>query len=205
MNWAVDRDARQNQASWLHRWPAGVKLLGLVLLASMFVLVTNPWWLAVAAVVLFCVWRSVTGPIDWQAWRHALWVVITIAGVVLYVTVFAGLSQGLVVLFRLLALLFAALAVMASTPISAMMQVVQQVLEPLGRRGWVNPERVALTFGLCLRLIPVLLEQWQEIREAQMARGVSAAPHALLVPMLVRTIGRAEELAQAIDARGGFD
>ena len=205
MNWAVGRDPHQSRLSWLHRWPAGPKLFGLILLASTFVLVTNPWWLAVAAVALFWVWRSVTGPINWHDWRHAFWVVITMAVVVLYVMVFAGLSQGLVVLFRLLALLFAALAVVASTPISAMMQVVQEVLEPLGRRGWVNPERVALTFGLCLRLIPVLLEQWQEIREAQMARGVSAAPHALLVPMLVRTIGRAEELAQAIDARGGFD
>lgn len=205
MNWTVESGAKQGQVSWLHGWPAGLKLVMLLVLASTFVLVTNPWWLAIAALVLIGVWRSVVGSIDWQTWRHSLWVAVTMSVVVLYVIVFAGVSQGFVVMFRLLALLFAALAVMASTPISEMMRVIQQVLTPLGRRGWVNPEKVALTFGLCLRLIPVLLVQWQEIREAQIARGVTAAPHALLIPMLVRTIERAEELAQAIDARGNLD
>jgi biotin transport system permease protein len=205
MNWRGVQTESHPRQSWLHRWPAGLKLAVLLLAASAFVLVNQPLWLALAAVVLFGVWRSVTGPIDWQAWRKAAWLALTVAVVVLYVSAFAGLTQGSVVLFRLLALLFAALAVVASTPISAMMEVVQRVLAPLGRRGWVNPEKVALTFGLCLRLIPVLLEQWQEIRDAQAARGVRAAPHALLVPMLVRTIERAEELAQAIEARADFD
>ncbi len=190
--------------TWLHRWPAGLKLALLLGLASSFVLLNKPVWLAFAAVGLFVVWRHVTGPIDWHAWRQVRWLALTVVVVVLYVWALAGMTQALTVLFRLLALLFAAFAVMATTSVTEMMAVVQRVLEPLGRRGWVHPEKVALTFGLCLRLVPVLLEQWQEIREAQAARGVSAAPHALLVPMLVRTMQRAEELAQAIDSRADF-
>jgi len=204
MSWPDRSPIKPASASWLHRWPAGVKLLILITLASSFVLVHEPLWLAAAALILFAVWRSVVGPIDWHRWRDARWLVLTIAVVVLYVMVVASVTQGLVVLFRLLALLFAALSVLATTPISQMMDLLQRLLAPLGRRGWVNPAKVALAFGLCLRLVPVLLEQWHAIREAQVARGVSAAPHALLVPMLVRTMQRAEELAQAIDARSDF-
>lgn len=200
MNWSNAPDAN-SPPTWLHRWPAGLKLGVLVVMATAFVLVKSPSVLMAAALVMAAVWRSVTGAIQWQAWRHATWMAVTIAVIVAYVAAFAGTEQALVVLFRLLALLFAALAVVASTTISAMMAVVETILAPLGRRGWVSPEKVALAFGLSLRMVPVLLEQWQEIREAQAARGIRAAPHALLVPMLARTMKRADELAEAIDAR----
>ena len=201
MIWTKASHDASRSASWLHRWPAGLKLLILLTIATGFVMVRDPWVLAASALVMFVVWRSVAGPIQWRAWRNGLWLVITVLTVVGYVAFFNGLSQAMVVLFRLLALLLTALAVVATTPISAMMAVVERVLSPLGRRGWVDPEKVSLAFGLSLRMVPVLLEQWQEIREAQAARGVSAKLPALLVPMLARTIKRADELAEAIDAR----
>lgn len=204
MNWDNNAGAGPNETgrqAWLQRWPAGIKLAILLVMASTFVVIKNPWVLGASAVAMMAVWRSVNGPLDWHLWRKAMWLAITISMIVLYVWLFADINQAMVVLFRLLALLFAALAVVASTPISAMMAVIEKLLAPLGRRGWVNPESVALAFGLTLRMVPVLLEQWQEIREAQAARGVKASPHALLVPMLARTMKRADELAEAIDAR----
>jgi biotin transport system permease protein len=187
--------------SWLHRWPAGLKLLILVVMATGFVLVTNPWVLSVSALAMLFVWLSAVGRIDWQSWKKAVWLAVTIAVLVAYVAFFNGTDQAIVVLFRLLAMLLASLAVMASTPISAMMGALEQALAPLGRRGWIDPQKVALAFGLSVRMVPVLIEQWQEIREAQAARGASAWPHALLVPMLARTIRRADEIAEAIDVR----
>jgi len=82
------------------------------------------------------------------------------------------------------------------------MAVVLWLLQPLERLGLVNTERVALAFGLTLRLIPELSVQWHEIREAQAVRGLSANPLTMGVPMLLRTIRRAHEIAEAIDARG---
>jgi biotin transport system permease protein len=187
--------------SWLARWPTGLKLLVLLAMATAFVLVRQPLWLGLSTLWMLAVWRSVAGPVNWRAWREVFWLVLTIGVVVGYVAFFSGPNQAMVVLFRLLALLFAALAVVASTPVSAMMQTIEHALTPLGKLGWVNPAKVALAFGLTLRLIPVMLQQWQDIREAQAARGISAAPHALLIPMLVRTLRRADELAEAIDAR----
>lgn len=201
MSWDSVTAKQVAQQSWLCRWPAALKLGILLVMATAFVMVQNPWVLATSSIVMAVVWRSVTGPLRWRAWRQAWWMAITIAMIVIYVAAFSGLHQAMVVLFRLLALLLAALAVVASTPISAMMAVIERMLAPLGRRGWVNPEKVALAFGLSLRMVPVLMEQWHEISEAQAARGVRAWPHALLVPMLARTIKRADELAEAIDSR----
>ena len=106
-------------------------------------------------------------------------------------------------LCRLLALLLFAISVIATTSVTAMMAVVEKFLQPFDRWGWIRADKVALMFGISLRLMPVLLEQWHEIREAQAARGYRASPLALLVPMLVRTLQRAAEMADAIDARGG--
>jgi biotin transport system permease protein len=44
--------------------------------------------------------------------------------------------------------------------------------------------------------------QWQDIREAQLARGLTPSPFTMGVPMLMRTLRRADEIAEAIDARG---
>ncbi len=203
MIWGRSTLDDMSRNSWLHRWPAGLKLLILVVMATGFVLVPNPWVLSVSALAMFLVWLSALGHIDWHGWRQAVWLAVTIAVLLAYVAFFNGIDQAIVVLFRLLALLFASLAVVASTPISAMMQTLEQALAPLGRRGWIDPQKVALAFGLSVRMVPVLVEQWQEIREAQAARGAAAWPHALLVPMLARTIRRADEIAEAIDARSG--
>ena len=82
-----------------------------------------------------------------------------------------------------------------------MMEVLIWLLQPLHKLGWINSERVALVFGLTLRLIPELSLQWQEIREAQIARGLKPSPFTMGVPMLLRTLRRAQEIAEALDAR----
>jgi biotin transport system permease protein len=46
-----------------------------------------------------------------------------------------------------------------------------------------------------------LTVQWQEIREAQAARGLKANPFTMGVPMLLRTLRRAQDIADALDAR----
>lgn len=203
--------------SWLHRCSAAHKLLGLFVLGTGLVLVQNLVVMAVAAILSTAVWGSV----QWsmirsvcrQPWRFnsltplrqaMLWPCLTLLVLTLYIAYFSGWTQALVVLLRLVALLLLALAVMAATPVTEMMAVVERVLQPLDRRGWVKADKVALMFGICLRLMPVLLEQWQDIRQAQYARGRHSHPIALLVPMLVRTLQRTNELADAIDARGGL-
>lgn len=197
------------QITWLHRWSAGLKLALMFLLGTALVLTDQAVVLAMAAMVAALVFLSVrrarieatSMPLATRSFF--LWPLITMAVLVLYIGLFAGFVQALVVLFRLTALLLFALSVMATTSVTDMMAVVERTLQPLDRLGWLRADKVALMFGISLRLMPVLLAQWHEIREAQAARGHRSNPLALLVPMLVRTLERAGEMADAIDARGG--
>jgi biotin transport system permease protein len=198
-----------SKGTWLHRWPAGLKLLFLFVLGTALVMTDRLSTLVLAVWVAGLVCFSVYWPLFKQRSASStqpsvfLWPLITLGAIVAYIGFFSGLEHALVVLCRLLALLLFAVSVMATTSVTAMMAVVEKVLQPFDRWGWIRADKVALMFGISLRLMPVLLEQWHEIREAQVARGHRVSPLALLVPMLVRTLQRANEMADAIDARGG--
>jgi len=140
----------------------------------------------------------------WPRWTQpaAVWTGLSLLVLVAYVAWAVDLAQAAVVFFRLIALMLAALVVIWTTTTTELMAVVEALMMPLGRLGWVDPARVALLFGVVLRFIPILSEQWQEVWEAQAVRGLSTKPHALLIPMLARTLQRANEIAEAIDARG---
>jgi biotin transport system permease protein len=134
----------------------------------------------------------------WLYLKTLSWLVIIL---ILY-TAFAQTPLGaLEVGLRIYALLLGALLVSMTTSIAQMMEVLIWLLRPFHQLGWVNSERVALVFGLTLRLIPELTVQWQDIREAQAARGLKANPFTMGVPMLLRTLRRAQDIADALDAR----
>jgi biotin transport system permease protein len=66
--------------------------------------------------------------------------------------------------------------------------------------GWA---RTTVLVGVILAL--VLLELAAEVRDAQRARGLESSPRALVVPLLVRTLRRADEIGEALVARGAAD
>ena len=52
------------------------------------------------------------------------------------------------------------------------------------------------------RFIPLLFDQFAEIREAQRARGLDRNIFALLMPLMIKTLKMADNLTEAIEARG---
>jgi biotin transport system permease protein len=85
--------------------------------------------------------------------------------------------------------------------VSALMEAIEQGLEPLRRWG-VNPAQVSLMVSMALRFVPLLSEQLQEIKAAQRARGLEGNTLALMVPFLVKTLRMADDLTDALEARG---
>lgn len=187
--------------SRLHRLSGGLKL-GLLAVAGAGLMWVDDWRVlsAVLVAVVGLLW-STGAPVEllWLRVRSLFWVLIVL---MVYTAVVQSVEHAVVVGLRVSVLMLGALVVSVSTSISELMAVVLWLLQPLERLGLVNTERVALAFGLTLRLIPELSVQWHEIREAQAARGLSANPLTMGVPMLLRTIRRAHEIAEAIDARG---
>ena len=56
--------------------------------------------------------------------------------------------------------------------------------------------------SMVIRFIPLMMKEAREILEAQRARGLDRSVVALLVPLLVKTLKMADNLSDAIDARG---
>lgn len=186
--------------SWLHNVRAGRKLLMLILLGAGLVVVHN-------LLVLACVLLVVAGLIYptgisfkklWFQLKAFSWFVLLLA---LYSAFVQSPLAALETFLRLSSLILAALLVSMTTTITQMMEVVEWLLKPLDKMGWVDVTQISLAFGLTMRLIPELSVQWSDIREAQTARGIKPGVITMLLPMLVRTLRRAQELSEAIDAR----
>jgi biotin transport system permease protein len=186
----------------LHRAPAGAKLAvlvaaGIALFAVHRLDVLGAACLVAALLVVSC------GASARAIWRHLRALVPVLAVVAAFSWYFDGAPRAAEMLLRVGTLVALALAVTLTTRTTALIAVCEQVLRPLEKLGWIDAGRVALALALTLRFIPEIWRNYQDIREAQAARGLGRNALALTVPLLVRTLKRADEVADAIDARGG--
>ncbi|MGE5558880.1 MAG: energy-coupling factor transporter transmembrane component T family protein [Bacillota bacterium] len=121
--------------------------------------------------------------------------------------ILAGLFQ----VWRLTLTLWIALWLNRSTRPLQLIAGFVSLLKPL--RGMGLPvDSIALVMGLTLRFFPLMLEESEKIITAQKIRGVDfrrgglkqkwLALNALIVPLLIGMIRRADHLALAIEARG---
>jgi biotin transport system permease protein len=185
----------------LHRLPAGGKLVGLAVVATLLFFVSNPALLA-AALPIGAVAMLATGR-PWALLLRQITVpAITIALVGLADLLLVDTETAVVAVLRLTALLLFAVAVTLTTTSAELADTFERALAPLDRAGLVDAPRVALTLTLAIRFVPLVGEEIAAIREAQAVRGLSGHPVALAVPLVVRILVRAERVAEAIDARG---
>lgn len=187
--------------TWLHRLPAGAKLAALFVAGIALFLVHQLPMLGIAAAVgVTLVWAS--GVSAAQAWRQVRGMLFVLLVICLAAAYFDGAQRAGEVALRLVALISLALAVTLTTRSVDMLDVCERVLQPLDAMGWVDASRVSLALSLCLRFVPEIHRSYLDIREAQAARGIRANPIALIVPLVVATLKRADVIAEAIDARG---
>ncbi|WMD18067.1 energy-coupling factor transporter transmembrane protein EcfT [Achromobacter seleniivolatilans] len=184
----------------LHRVPAWLKLLALMAAGAGLFLLHDPSLLALAfAVAALLVWSTgVAAGAVWRQLRGLFWVLLAVG---LFTGWFQGWIEALAVLLRIGAMVGLALAVTLATRTSDLIDVCERALMPFERLGLVDAGKVALALALALRFVPEIWRNFQEIREAQAARGLGANPIALIVPLIVLTLKRAQEVAEAIDAR----
>ncbi|WP_020494887.1 energy-coupling factor transporter transmembrane component T family protein [Sciscionella marina] len=187
-------------ASPLHRAGAGWKLLGILALAIAAFVLRDPLWLGVLAAV------AVLGyPIARIPSRRCLQSARTFG--VLVVVVFAlqwlllGLDGAIVVGLRLVTALAAANLYTLTTRIVDVIGSVERGLGPLRRIG-LRPERLGLLVGLTVQAVGTLAGIAGEVREAAKARDAGWSATAFAVPFLVRTLRHADELGEALAARG---
>lgn len=189
--------------TWLHRLPAGAKLLGLVLLGLVVVLVRGP----VSAVVALGVavglgaYAGLTAREGLRTLRGLLLVAVLLGGFQVWNN---GWARAVESVGDLLALVVLATVLTLTTPVDEVLDALVRALRPLRRLG-VDPDRVALTISLALRAIPTTVAIAEETRDAALARGLERSPRARLVPLVVRVVSHARATGDALHARGVGD
>ncbi len=187
--------------SVLHRMPPRAKLLGLAT-ASIVLFATR----SIPLLGMFCVASAAVYLLPRLAPREAFErlrpVLLTIVVVGLFTLLFDSAIEAAVFVLRLTSLMLLAAAVTATTGISAFMEEITRLAMPLERIGLVRAADIGLAVGLVIRFVPEVLARTQAIRDAHHARGLKPRMLTLAVPMIILTLGSADEIAAAIDARG---
>lgn len=187
----------------LHRTPAGVKLavLAAVALALSFVPAAPaaivPVVVAVGGASLLVLTAGLGVHALAEAWWRLRWLILVLG---LALGLFAGLPSAVVNTGRLVALLLLAELLTRTTSTSELMALIGRLLGPLRRFG-VDAEAVALVLALTMTMVPVVGGFVHAVREAQEARGVRLGLGSAL-PVLVRTMRHADDVGEALAARG---
>ncbi|MCC2031268.1 energy-coupling factor transporter transmembrane component T family protein [Microbacterium allomyrinae] len=192
--------------SWLYRLPAGPKTLLLLMSVFGVLLLPSAWWTAGAAAGISLVAYALAG-LDDGAWGvrelgrqlfAVRWAILfTLAGQLL----FLGPEAAVANTARVTASLVLAGLLVLTTRVSDLLDAFERGLRPLRRIG-VDSERAALLLTVTLGTVPVLARLAGEVREAQRARGARASLRLFVVPFLVVSLKHADQLGDALAARG---
>lgn len=183
----------------LHALTPGPKLLALLLAgAGVFALRSpGPLLLVLAAVVGLYGVARLGGRVLWGQLRPTL-ALLAFFFAVQALTV--NVDSGVITVLRFAVMILLASLLTLTTRTSDLLATLERALQPLRRVG-VNPEKVSLAVSLTLRFIPVVIGIVAEVRDAQRARGLDGSVLALAVPVIIRTLRMADDIADAIDAR----
>lgn len=122
-----------------------------------------------------------------------------------------GLYQGILLIGKLALLVISASILVMVTSITELTLSMEWFLRPFKIIG-VSSHDAAVMLSIALRFIPTLLQEVNRIKEAQMARGFDLkdcsltkklkGAAALMIPVVLNTFSRADQLAVAMEARG---
>lgn len=179
--------------------PAAVKFGVLFIAGIGLYLITSPIVLGLVLFIAVIALLLTRAPLRRLA-RTVAGVLIIVGAVVVLTGLGTDWHAALITGLRLVTLCLLAYAVSLSTTFTAMLEFFERLLAPTARLG-LDPGRISLALALTVRFIPQIRDTYGQVREAQHARGLQNRPLATVVPLIVRTLQQAEQIADAIDAR----
>lgn len=183
----------------VHRLRPGVKLLLLPVFATALFATANLWLVTAGLLLVLAAFALAKVPAA-VLLRQLRPAAIAIGMILLLQLWFGGWTVATLVSLRFLALILAASLVTLTTRTGAMIAALESFFRRFAFLG-VDAEKLSLAISLVIRFIPVIQGVAAEVREAQSARGQNASLFRLAVPVVVRTLKMADEIAEAIDAR----
>lgn len=187
----------------LDRVPVGTKLGALALL-GVAVVAARGVPASLGLLLLALVAAAVAALPPRATLRGLLPVLVTAALAGAYQAWARGWGPAVEVVADLLTLVVGAAVVTATTPADRLLDALARAARPLRHVG-VPPDLVALAVALVLRTVPEIARTVHEVRDAARARGVERDPRVWLTPAVLRVVGRARDLGEALAARGIVD
>ncbi|MBL8928834.1 MAG: energy-coupling factor transporter transmembrane protein EcfT [Kineosporiaceae bacterium] len=189
--------------SFLHRAPAGVKLLVLAAGLAAFGLLRGLGAVVVAAAVeVGLALAAGLGPRTVLAHLRPLrWILIVIGSLQAWLS---GWQPAVVVCGSIVVAVLGASLVTLTTRTEDLLTALERGLGPARHLG-VRPDRVALVLALVVRAVPVLSRIAGEVHQARAARGAQRSMRAFAVPFVIRSVRYADRLGEALAARGVDD
>ncbi|KRF20138.1 cobalt ABC transporter [Nocardioides sp. Soil797] len=189
--------------SVLHRLPAGLKLSVLLAAGGCSILVRTPTQTttALGCVLLGYVVARVPARAVLQSLRPLLWVILALG---LFQALIMGWPRAFVIVGVIVALVLLANLVTLTTRTSDLVDVVVRLSRRVRFLG-MRPESIGLMLSLAIRAVSLVAELADRVREAQQARGHTISPRAFAVPLIVGALRRADEIGDALAARGYDD
>lgn len=124
---------------------------------------------------------------------------------------YEGLYTGALVTWKFVLLLSTASILTMTTSPTELVGGIEGILSPFRRIG-VPSYDIALMISMAMRFVPTLAEEAERIKIAQMARGANfgvgslrqraKATVSLMLPVILGSFRRADDLATAMEARG---
>lgn len=189
--------------TWAHRWPAGAKLgslcLATVVLFSQEALAFHASVLG-AVVVLYCL-PGTQFLTSGMKRLMALWPFVAL--ILVWHIVVGATAEGLTVTLRLLSAVAMANLVTMTTKLSQMIDVVRWLSTPLRRFG-LRTRGLEMGIALVVRFTPTLIGKGEQLAQSWSARSHKKPSWRIVMPFTVLAIDDAENVADAIKARGGL-
>jgi biotin transport system permease protein len=191
-----------HRSSPIHAMAPGWKLIALAAASVAVFATSSPAGLAACLVAVLALFPLARLPVR-DGWRQIRPTLLLLVCIVVAHGLLNTWTMGAVAGLRFAILVLLASLISLTTRVSDMLDVIERALTPLAPLG-LRPAKVGLVLALAIRLVPLVFAQASAVREAQRARGLERSPTALFVPLIVRMLRTAAELADAIEARG-FD
>lgn len=213
--------------SWMHKIDPRFKLIGMIIMLVAIFLPAG-WWgylfLGIVLVIALMVsklkfkylYKSFKPMFFMMIFLLIINILMLKEGTIVldlgFIKVYSqALYQTAYIAIRLILMISVTTILTATTKPLDMTLGIEDLLKPLVRFG-VPAHEIALMISIALRFIPTLIEEAQRIMKAQSSRGVDfdegsfkekvTGILSLIVPLFVSSFQRAEDLAEAMEARG---
>ncbi|APZ50699.1 energy-coupling factor transporter transmembrane component T family protein [Salipiger abyssi] len=186
-----------------HRWPAGVKLAIASLSVLGIYLIDSPLWLAAITCAVAAAYLVGGRRFFREGLRlsRPLWPFVVV--LLVWHLIEGAPARGVALVLRLIAAVGIANLVTMTSRLDDLTDVVLRLLSPLRRVG-LDPAPVGFAMAVTIRFTPVLLAKARGLREAWRARSARAPGWRIVLPLGLLAIDDAEQVAEALRARGGI-